>query len=515
MASSSRPTIYGPDGRPVRLPGRELVRRTAPPQPSGWRRAQSWGSAVGDLTPDRLRTIYRSVAAGVWSPEYIEAAEEVEERDAHYRGVLQQRRLASLDATIGVAAASPALADQRLADEVRTHVVEGPGWHDLCFHLLDALGKGYASVEIVWALRAGRWRPAQYLRIDPRWIVWADDGETPLLLRSSPDGGRPLMAAGGPAGAAGALADPLVPGKLLLHVHRSKSGLPARGGLAFTVTSLWLLKSVAVRGWWSYADIFGLPSRVGRYGQNATEDDVQTLVSAIEMLAVAAGCVIPDTMEIEQQPAAGSAGGSGGGAVLFPGMADWCDRQTSKAVVGATMTADDGSSLSQSQTHLKVRNDLVRDDVRQLCATITDTVVKWYCELNHAPRPAGWPRVELPDAPPTLAEVLEASRAGLQVPSTWLRERMGIPEPAEGEEVVTATPAAAPAPTLHAGPPPAGRPVWDVVDDVAGALGAADDPDDLLIGGGASADALAARGEALGLLAFEARALADGEREDG
>ncbi|MDE2904556.1 MAG: DUF935 family protein, partial [Acidobacteriota bacterium] len=107
-----------------------------------------------------------------------------------------------------------------------------------------------------------------------------------------------------------------------------------------------------------------------------------------------------------------------------------------------TFTADDGSSRAQAEVHADVRDDLVRDDVRQACDTLSRTVVRWYCELNHAPRPAGWPRVELPLPPDELdvAAIVSAAKAGLKVPAAWMRGRLGIPDPQEGEEVLSGMP---------------------------------------------------------------------------
>ena len=106
------------------------------------------------------------------------------------------------------------------------------------------------------------------------------------------------------------------------------------------------------------------------------------------------------------------------------------------------MTADDGSSRAQAEVHADVRDDLVRDDTRQVCDTLSRTVVRWYCELNHTPRPGGWPRVELPLPPDELdvAAIVSAAKAGLKVPAAWMRERLGIPDPQEGEEVLSGIP---------------------------------------------------------------------------
>ena len=455
------PRIYGPDGRPVSIPQDALVRRQTAPVRTGFRRAQQWRSVVATLTPDRLRAIYWALANGSWCPDYFELAEEIEERDLHYRGVLQQRRLRGAGAPIDVVPASDAAADRRLADEVRERVMQGPGWHGMLLDLLDALGKGVSCLEVVWRHHGGRWEPAEYHRIDPRWLVWDDaDGETPLLIREWSDGmpaaGSRLVRGVGReqrrelglshrphySGAFRTRADPLEPGKFIYHAHQAKSGLPTRGGLAFSVATMYLLKSVAVRDWWAYAELYGIPVRIGKYGRDATDEDIRTLLDALAALAADAGAAIPDSMTIETpMPSTGSGGGSGSRG-LFHDQVKWCDSQVSKAVVGQTMTADDGSSRAQAEVHADVRDDLVRDDTRQVCDTLSRTVVRWYCELNHAPRPAGWPRVELLQPPEELdvAAIVSAAKAGLKVPAAWMRERLGIPDPQEGEEVLSGMP---------------------------------------------------------------------------
>ena len=416
---------------------RDLSRRTAPPSVVGLRRAQQWRSVASWLTPERLRTIYFAVAQGDWCPDFFELAEELEERDAHYRGVLQQRRLRAAGAPVDVIPASDDEADVELAEEVRRLVMEGPGWHNMLLDLLDGIGKGVSCQEIVWGQQGGRWAPASYHRIDPRWLTFSDeDGETPLLLRDT--GGRDTTMPGSRGGWDGN-ADPLAWGKFVYHRHRSKSGLPGRGGLAYLVATMWLLKSTAVRDWWAYGEVFGIPVRVGKYGPNATDNDIQTLVDAISSLASDAGCIIPDTMQVEFIQAAR---GGGQSDALFPAQARWCDEQVSKAVVGQTMTADDGASLSQAQVHADVRDDLVDDDVRQMCETVTASIIAPWCALNKVECPAGLPRLALPpqEEPLNVEAVTALAGAGLHIGEEWVRGRMGIPEPKEGEAVLTGLP---------------------------------------------------------------------------
>ena len=473
------PRIYGPDGRPVSTLKRDLVRRLAAPVRTGFRRAQQWQSIVATLDPARLRAIYWALANGTWCPDYFELAEEIEERDLHYRGVLQQRRLRSAGAPIDVVAASEDPADQELADEVRERVLQGRGWHKMLLQLLDALGKGVSCLEIVWQQHGGRWEPAEYHRIDPRWLVWDDvDGVTPLLIREWRDMPAGMARRGGAGvmrtGAFRSRADPLPPGKFIYHAHTAKSGLPTRGGLAFSVATIYMLKSVAVRDWWAYGELYGIPVRVGKYGQTATAEDIRTLSDSIAALASDAGAVIPDSMTIEIEKAAAGGGAGAGGGIFGPPQAAWCDEQVSKAVVGQTMTTDDGSSRAQADVHADVRDDLVDDDVRQVCETLSETVVKWYCELNYGMRPAGWPRVVLPQPPADLdvPAIMSAVNGGLRVPAAWMRERLGIPEPQDDEEVLTGSSAGGAGEALEPNAANVGRPT------LAAALNAIDEAAD-------------------------------------
>ena len=533
MAKSKTPRILGPDGKPLSIPRRDLVERTARPTLVGYRRAQQWRSVITGLTPDRLRSILHSIAQGTWTPDFFELAEEMEERDLHYRGVLQQRKRKAASAPMDVTPASDDPMDQEIAEAVRSDVLNGRDAHTIRAELLDAIGKGVSCQEIVWELRMGRWIPAASFRIDPRWLTFdLVDGETPYLIgeRGAHEGAAEPAPMDGYGSRWRWQAAPLIPGKFLYHRHRSKSGLPARGGLAYAVATMYLLKSVAVKDWWAFAEVFGLPVRVGKYGPNASDDDIQTLIHAIAALASDAGAVIPDSMIIEFVQAAKAGAGD---EILFQSMAGWCDKQTSKAVVGQTMTVDDGSSLAQAQIHDHIRKDIVEDDIGQMCDTLSDTLVVWYCDLNFAPRPGGWPRIAPPADEDALnvADVTAAVKAGLRVGQTWMRERMGIPEPVDDEEVLsgrapgggadesdTEPPIPEPNETsLHAADDPLDESAWlalsdELIQPALDALDAAGDPGELLeLASRAGLPEQLARD--LALRCFEARIEGETERD--
>lgn len=298
-------------------------------------------------------------------------------------------------------------------------------------------------------------------------LVGTDGGDTLYGLGGDDQllglGGADLLvgAAAADRGHAPPLAgEALPPAKYVYHRHRSKSGLATRGGLAYSVATIYLLRSLTVRDWWAYGGTYGLPVRIGRYGPEASEEDIDTLVAAVSQIASDAGCVIPDSMAIEIVEIMR---GGGAQSTLFGEQIAWCEAQISKAVVGQTMTADDGASLSQAQVHAGVRDDLVADDVRQMCETVNAAIVGPYCALNHAPRTAGWPRIAPPaeEADIDVAAVTAAATRGLRIPAAWMRERMGVPEPREGDEVLSGLPVGAPpggaAPPARHGGGEAGR----------------------------------------------------------
>ena len=163
--------------------------------------------------------------------------------------------------------------------------------------------------------------------MDPRWLTFdLEDGETPYLVgERALYESRSHVPTAGPGARWSSSAEPLIPGKFVYHAHKSKSGLPGRGGLAYTVATMYLLKSTAVKDWWAFAEIFGLPVRVGKYGHNASDDDIRTLELAINLIASDAGCVIPDDMTIEFQQGGARRGLGGGRNPLRGHGPNWCD----------------------------------------------------------------------------------------------------------------------------------------------------------------------------------------------
>lgn len=376
-------------------------------------------SVASTLTPHRLAGLLRSVIEGTSPADYMALAEEIEERDLHYASVLRTRKLAVAALPPSVEAASDEPADLEMAERVR-ELMSSDTVPEMFFDLLDGLGKGVSVVQILWATSVERWQPAKYHWVDPRYL--RPDPETLGDIR--------LISDAYPQG------QPLEPYKFIVHTPRTKSGSIWRNGLARLCSVMYMLKSFTVRDWWAFAEVFGIPVRIGKYGPNATKEQIATLVSAISQIASDAGAVIPESMQVEMLE---SAKGNGG-QVLFENMARWCDEQVSKAVLGQTMTTDNGSSLSQAKVHNDVRMDIARWDARQLEATINEYLVKPWIVLNWGPQ-SNYPRVKVLVPEPEDLKLLVDSITplidrGMRVEASELRDKFGLSDPAAEAELL-------------------------------------------------------------------------------
>ncbi|MFX5157705.1 DUF935 family protein, partial [Acinetobacter baumannii] len=91
-----------------------------------------------------------------------------------------------------------------------------------------------------------------------------------------------------------------------------------------------------------------------------------------------AGVIIPKGMEIELLEAARSGTGD------YKTLHDTMDETIAKAILGQTMTTDNGSSKSQAEVHMEVRQDIVKADADLICESFNLGPVRWLTMFNFA-----------------------------------------------------------------------------------------------------------------------------------
>ncbi|PZQ45170.1 MAG: DUF935 domain-containing protein [Micavibrio aeruginosavorus] len=420
-------TLKAPDGSTVKE--ENLKEEVATATTMGVRSILS-SSQMGGLRPEKVARILREADTGD-ATRYLELAEELEEKDAHYISVIGTRKRAVAQLDITVEAASEDAADVRNADFVREWLqrdtLEGE-----VFDMLDAIPKGFSVTEIIWETTADRWIPKDLKWRDPRWFEFSEDGET-LLMK---DSGKPVA---------------LEPHKFIIHKHASKSGLPVRGGVVRPCLWMWLFKNFSIKDWVIFAEAYGQPMRVGKYPSGTAEDDKAVLMRAVANIGSDAAAIIPESMTVEFIEAAGKTGT----ADVFQRLCDFCDQQMSKAVLGQTTTTDQlsGGGLAGNQSHEEVRGDIERSDAKQLASTLNKQLIPTMIAFNFGPQ-VRYPRLRIGRAEQVDIKLLgetakTAVDMGMKISASKTREALGLQAPDDDNDILQPlSMAPAPAETL-------------------------------------------------------------------
>lgn len=141
-------------------------------------------------------------------------------------------------------------------------------------------------------------------------------------------------------------------------------GQPDSLGLYLKAATQTIPKKNALAFWDTFAEIFGMPMRIAR---TTTRDDKE--LAKMERMMADMGTegwgIFQQGTDIEVVESS-----KGDAFNVYDRRIDRANSELSKLVIGQTMTIEDGSSLSQSQTHLKVFQNLVEAD----CDNLRDIV---------------------------------------------------------------------------------------------------------------------------------------------
>ena len=363
----------------------------------GWEENQTLSSSV-------IKGALEEARGQKQADSYYQLAYQLEQEESHFSAVLGVRRRA-------VFALKPQIQSkvEQKALEPLQDWLNSPPFLDLLEGLLDCLLVGIATVELIWSYENGLWLPSQAKWRDPRLFEW--DFETQIL---SPKADLNVPE--------------LPPFKLITTRLEQRGNSPRTAGIAYSVASLIGLKRFILARWASFVECYGAPLRLGKYHPAATETDKQVLRRAVRSLGRDAAAILPENMPLEFVEAKNQQGET------FENLLNWLNREISKAVLGQTMTTEDGSSLSQAQVHNEVREDITRADARSLERAIQGCVAAIW-QINQWKTPLPRFQLHLPnlaDDSIVLKALNQLVPLGLQVDQSWVRTHFGIPEP-QGE----------------------------------------------------------------------------------
>ena len=412
------------------------------------------------LTPVRLATLLKESETGD-PARYLALAEDMEEKDLHYQAVLGTRKRAVSQLQITVEAADDSAGADADAELVR-EFIKREVLQDELFDILDAIGKGFSITEIMWETSAKQWMPTELRWVDPRFIDFDPANRRTPLLKTA-NGLKPL--------------DPF---KFIRAEIKAKSGLPIRSGIARGAAWAYLFKNFDIKSWVQFAEVYGQPIRVGKYGPDATDEDRRKLLRAVANIGTDAAAIIPESMMMEFIKA-----DQKNSADMYEKLASFMERQQSKAVLGQTTTTDAISGgHAVSKEHNEVREDIEKSDANQIGAVLKRDIVKPLIDLNHGPR-AAYPSIKVGRAeqidPNKFAENVERlSRTGLPISLSQVYETMGLRAPDTDEDTLRpsgAAPDTPPPATARAKETPE---TVDQIQELIAELSASDEFDDIM-----------------------------------
>ena len=235
-------------------------------------------------------------------------------------------------------------------------------WNDIIFNMSDAILKGFSNTEYEWTNYNG-WRiPHKFEYRPATWFQLHQDDQSAVVLRDHTGKGEYLR-----------------PFNWIQHKHAAKSGYPARQGLVRQLAWPFIFKNYSVRDLAEFLEIYGIPIRIGKYPNGATDDEKSRLLHAVMSVGHNAGGIIPKGMELDFHDAA-----KGGGSDPFLTMMQWCEKTQSKAILGQTLTADAGNVGSQAlgNVHNDVRKEISVHDLGQLSGTLNRDLIMPIYMLN-------------------------------------------------------------------------------------------------------------------------------------
>lgn len=397
-------------------------------------------SQLDGLTPARAARILRAADEGDILAQH-QLFDDMIDRDAHLRCEFDKRAGAPLTLDWHIEPPVDASrAEKKAAAMIETMLRDTvDDLEDVILSLMEAVGHGFAAIELEWQRWGGEWIPDFW----PRPQTWFQTDLNRRDLRLIDGSGEGAT---------------LIPFGWIMHQHKKvKTGYTGRMGLFRAVVWPFLYKAYAIGDFAEFLETYGLPIIMGKYGTNASSDEKATLLRAVAALGHDARAIMPESMAIEIDKVAGSAGDGG----QHLAMIAWADGAQSKAILGQTLSAEakaTGLGSGVADLHAEVRRDILAADARQIAGTLTRDLIYPLLVLNGAAidsyrRCPRWVfDLDQAEDLKAYAEALPALAAGgMQIPVSWAHEKLRIPQAVDGEPVFGALPVASYSPLAPPG----------------------------------------------------------------
>jgi len=373
------------------------------------------------LTPGKLATIFKEADGGSVYRQ-AELFEEMEEKDTHLFSEFQTRKNAVLGLDYDIEPYDSSNEAKKIAEFCADVLFNLPSFEESQLDSLDSIPKGYSIQELIWDVVGGKAVIAGFKWIHAKKAVFTDFEKNMwepavriprIITEAEPINGEDLP-----------------PFKLVYHRYKARSGYDTRAGILRTCAWMYLFKNYGIKDWVAFAEVFGMPLRVGKYDAGASKDDKDALKLAIQSLGTDAAGIISKNTEIEFIESVKNASKDN----IFETLAKFCNGEMSKAILGQTATTEGTpGKLGADDAQSAVRQDLIESDAGSLANTNRFQVLRPLVGYNFGwDKALPWYRIkyEAPEDLEYYSEVYDRlHKMNFPLSAKHVSERFGVPLP--------------------------------------------------------------------------------------
>ena len=311
-------------------------------------------------------------------------------RDGQVQSTFQQRRLALKSRPLVVEPGGTDAASIAAAEQLKLNLAQISFDRSTGLMMWGAF-YGYSVGECLWSVKDGKaW--LDRVKVRTPWRFRYDwEGRLRLLTRTS-------MMAG----------EVMPPAKFWTTSWGADNDDDPYGlGLAHQLYWPVFFKKQGLGFWLRALEKFGAPSVVGHYPAGSDQSTINKLLAALQRMRMDGSLAIPEgTTATLLEAARGTVD-----QVAFNGA---MNAEISKIVLGQTMTTDDGASLSQSQVHMGVREELTDADADEICESFMAGPAAWLTAWNFPGAKTPLVRRPAPEDEERAAKLLTAKAAAVK-----------------------------------------------------------------------------------------------------